>query len=323
MSPPYMQRMSGLNAPGLVESPKPFAQPPSTDGKRRRTSPAMQPMMSPVQPGPQGNEPDLAHMGQPFMHQYPIGLGVHQTPPNTAFCFSPNMLSMPIPETPTSVASAPGGLLNQQNNMKRKASTDVWPDDVEVAFWEALRLIPKLGRRKVLVHGKPCGRNELIADYIERKTNKTRSRKQVSSHIQVLKNVKRNDPEFQQLIAEPAAEEDYYTPAGGMMYAQPLADYSSGLLGVSLLSTPNDAMIVPPSPLSSAALSPNPNLMSPLSAATGAIANALDNLHFGASPKPMLSAPVSPQLIPETTFLSDIEPVPMVVPASFSISIHW
>lgn len=65
MSPPYMQRMSGLNAPGLVESPKPFAQPPSTDGKRRRTSPAMQPMMSPVQPGPQGNEPDLAHMGQP------------------------------------------------------------------------------------------------------------------------------------------------------------------------------------------------------------------------------------------------------------------
>ena len=83
----------------------------------------------------------------------------------------------------------------------RQSSTDVWPDDVEVAFWEALRLIPKLGRRKVLVHGKPCGRNELIADYIERKTGKTRSRKQVSSHIQVLKNVKRNDMEFQQLLS--------------------------------------------------------------------------------------------------------------------------
>lgn len=385
-----------------------------------------------------------------FMHHYPpVTMPHHQTPPSAAFCFAPNMLSMSMPETPSSVTSAPAGLPNQGNmsplahrgtlrpapgelspnpmlvqqqqqklghgmppmpsamahsgpsalypeapvvrransygavppwpapdndlffNMpqpmpqgapmtpanaaqqqammrpiplqrqysapqprsirertERKATTDVWPDDVEVAFWEALRLIPKLGRRKVLVHGKPCGRNELIADYIERKTNKTRSRKQVSSHIQVLKNVKRNDPEFQQLIAEPVTEEDYYTPAGGMMYAQPLAGYSSGLLGVSLLSAPSDTtMVVSPSPLSSATLSPNSGLMSPLpsghsprgSPATGAIANALDNMHFTSSPQPMFSPALPAQPSGGTVMLSELDPAPMVLPASFTM----
>ncbi|WFD36086.1 hypothetical protein MCUN1_002957 [Malassezia cuniculi] len=181
-----------------------------------------------------------------------------------------------LPQQMQRQSSAPTIPRIGRERAEKKASTDVWPDDVEVAFWEALRLIPKLGRRKVLVNGKPCGRNELIADYIERKTNKTRSRKQVSSHIQVLKNIKRNDPEFQQLISEPIKEEDYYTPAGGMMYAQSLAEYSNGLLGVSLTS--GDSTFSPKTPVSPIHAGVSP-IGSPMSS-TGFLSAALSDLHF-------------------------------------------
>lgn len=188
---------------------------------------------------------------------------------------------------------------------------DVWPDDVEVAFWEALRLIPKLGRRKVLVHGKPCGRNELIADYIERKTGKTRTRKQVSSHIQVLKNIKKGDAEFQQLIAEPQTEEDFYIPAGGMMYAQTLASYGYGGLGGPLFAPDGNANLF--SPYSSSMHSPLPpvsqheGLNTPVTAGMTA---AFNGMHI---PSPGL-APHDPK--------AGLSPSCPILPASFSMWVH-
>lgn len=61
-----------------------------------------------------------------------------------------------------------------------------WSLEVEQVFVEALRLVPPLHRKRVYIADKVKGRNELIAEYIFRKTGEKRSRKQVSSHIQVV-----------------------------------------------------------------------------------------------------------------------------------------
>ncbi|KAF9166173.1 hypothetical protein BGX20_000307 [Mortierella sp. AD010] len=107
-----------------------------------------------------------------------------------------------------------------QSSLKRRLTKDklskndreeVWPTDVEKIFYEALEVIPKLGRRKVLVDGKPCGRNELIADYIYKRTNKIRTRKQVSSHIQVLKNTRKSDTAFMKLLMDGGDGDDDLT----------------------------------------------------------------------------------------------------------------
>ncbi|CCK71514.1 uncharacterized protein KNAG_0H00990 [Huiozyma naganishii CBS 8797] len=62
-----------------------------------------------------------------------------------------------------------------------------WPSKVEEAFTSALKLIMKSGTAKIKIMNKNYGRNELISLYISYFTGEVRTKKQISSHIQVLK----------------------------------------------------------------------------------------------------------------------------------------
>ncbi|KAL3234328.1 Ty transcription activator TEC1 [Nakaseomyces bracarensis] len=64
---------------------------------------------------------------------------------------------------------------------------DKWPYRVESAFTSALRLIIKNGTSKIKIRNKNYGRNELISIYIKYHTGEVRTKKQISSHIQVWK----------------------------------------------------------------------------------------------------------------------------------------
>lgn len=101
----------------------------------------------------------------------------------------------------------------QHKDDKGNQGEQKWPDRLELAFFEALVRWPPMGRRKMMHKDKQRGRNELIADYIEEVTGEARTRKQVSSHIQVLKPFVEGDPFIMRMLSK----EDLCGP-GGQLY---------------------------------------------------------------------------------------------------------
>ncbi|KAL2027855.1 hypothetical protein VTO58DRAFT_110543 [Aureobasidium pullulans] len=113
------------------------------------------------------------------------------------------------------------GLAQKQPKEKKGSKEDAkWPDHIEDAFIIALCRHPPCGRKKSKAPGeehnddaKAMGRNELIADYIFRNTGDVRTRKQVSSHIQVLKPFVQNEAIIMRFLATPGEKESAATKA--------------------------------------------------------------------------------------------------------------
>ncbi len=146
----------------------------------------------------------------------------------------------------------------QRGNSKKPQEEQVWTDELEAVFQlgafgrisctptpytnctTALRTIPNLGRKKTPCDPQQCGgsatkprgRNEHISHFISRCTGVERKRKQISSHIQVLKGFQKDNDrckKYQFYVSILASlNGDHVFILGMALVAKPETNYALG-----------------------------------------------------------------------------------------------
>ncbi|KAF8682435.1 hypothetical protein RHS04_02495 [Rhizoctonia solani] len=92
--------------------------------------------------------------------------------------------------SPVSTVTAPATVTSHSNSNSKRGRRP----------YAAARSIPNNGKNWIMRDGRQYGRNALIAEEIFRLTGQSRTRQQISSHIQVLKKVHADDPMMMKIL---------------------------------------------------------------------------------------------------------------------------
>ncbi|KAK4048640.1 hypothetical protein OIV83_004610 [Microbotryomycetes sp. JL201] len=116
-------------------------------------------------------------------------------------------------DEPTTPIQAPVTRVSKSGKVKHEPGTitdngQLWTDEIDSALLEAMRLIPNIQRRTVEVDGQELGRNALLSEFVFRKTGWFRSKRQIGSHLQLLKKHNEGNAQVMDLLRDHAIEDE-------------------------------------------------------------------------------------------------------------------